>query len=127
MLMIEVFAKFGEAHGGEALLIERIVVAAAQESVQTEDEKRLHSGIVRTPHVGDVAGKLARNRVTFAAERPNSLDVSLAGRCRQAFGKQAHHARILSWTDVASHNVVIQNGFQLPRLLLGHLSKMLAA
>src|ERR1700694_1162350 len=125
--MGEIFAEFGEAPRSEALVIKRIVVAAAQEAVQAEDEKRLHSGIVRTPHVGDVAGKLARNRVTFAAERPNSLDVSLAGRCRQAFGKQAHHVRILSWTDVASHNVVIQKGFQFSPLLLGHLSKMLAA
>src|SRR5208283_1727355 len=60
MLMVIIFTEFGEAHGGEALLIERVVVASTQEPVQPEDQKRLHSGIVRAPDVGDVAGKLAR-------------------------------------------------------------------
>ena len=46
MLMVEIFAKFGEAHGGKALLIERIVVASAQKAVRAEDQKRLHSSIV---------------------------------------------------------------------------------
>ena len=44
--MIEIFAEFGEPHRGEALLIERRVVASAQKAVQAEDEKRLHSSIV---------------------------------------------------------------------------------
>src|SRR6266446_5482899 len=127
MLMIEIFAEFGEPHRSEALLIERIVVAAAQESVQTEDEQWLYSGIVRTPHVGDVAGEFARSRVALSSKRANSLDFSLACCRRQAFRKNAHHARILSWTEVASHNVIVQNRFEFPRLLLGHLGEVLAA
>src|SRR3979409_79170 len=100
MVMIKIFAKFGEAHGGKTLLIERIVVASAQEAVQAENQKRLHSGIVRAPDVGDVAGKLARSRIALSSERANTLDLSLVCCCRQAFGKNTHHARILSWTEV---------------------------
>ncbi len=103
------------------------MVAAAQESVQTEDEQWLYSGIVRTPHVGDVAGEFARSRVALSSKHANSLDFSLACCCRQAFRKNAHHARILSWTEVASHNVIVQNRFEFPGLLLGHLGEVLAA
>src|SRR5229473_3616503 len=127
MLMIVVFAEFGEAHGGEALLIESVVVAAAQKAVQPEDQKRLHSGIVRAPDVGDVAGKLARRRVAFPAEGSNSTDFSLARRGWQTFGKHADHARTLLRTPVASHNVIVQDGFDFPPLLLGHLGEVLAA
>src|SRR5467141_3952888 len=127
MLMIEIFAEFGEPHRSEALLIERIVVAAAQKAVQTEDEQWLHSGIVRTPHVGDVAGEFARSRVALSAEHANSLDFSLARRRWQTFGKHAHHTRILLRTAVASHNVIVQNRFEFPRLLLGHLGEVLTA
>ena len=127
MLMVEIFAEFGEPHGGEALLIESVVVASAQEAVQPEDQKRLDPGMVRASDVGDVAGKFARSRVTLSAEHSNSLDFSLARRRRQPFGKHAHHARILFRTEVASYNVVVQNSFELPCLLLGHLGEVLAA
>jgi len=59
MLMVEVFPKFREPHGGKPLLIERVVVASAQEAVEPEDEKRLHSGIIGPPDVGDVASDFA--------------------------------------------------------------------
>jgi len=127
MLMVKIFAEFGEAHGSEALLIERVVVAAAQEAVEAEDEKRLYSGIVRAPDVGDKAGKLARCRVALSAEHANTPDFSLACHRWQAFGKHAYHARILLRTAVASHDVIVQNRFELPRLLLGHLGEVLAA
>src|SRR5947209_56463 len=127
MLMVEIFAEFGEAHRGEALLIERIVVAPTQKAVQAEDEQWLYSGIVRTPHVGDVAGEFARSRVALSAEHANSLDFSLARRRWQTFGKHAHHTRILLRTAVASHNVIVQNRFEFPRLLLGHLGEVFAA
>src|SRR5208337_4993045 len=83
MLMVVIFAEFGEPHGGKALLIERIVVASAEEAVQPEDQKRLHSGIVGAPDVGDVAGKLARSRVALSAEHSNAPDFRLACRRRQ--------------------------------------------
>src|SRR6266404_5261979 len=78
MLMIKIFAKFGESNGGKTLLIERIVVASAQEAVQAENQKRLHSGIVRAPDVGDVTGKFARRRVALSSEHSNSPDFRLA-------------------------------------------------
>src|ERR1022692_710322 len=87
MLMVEVFAEFGEAHGGETLLIERRVVASTQEAVEPEDEKRFHSGIVGAPDVSDVAGKFAGSRVVFTAELSNALDFSVACSRGQPFGK----------------------------------------
>src|SRR5258706_6222071 len=127
MLMVEIFAEFGEANSGEALLIERVMVAAAKEPVEPKDRKRLHPCIVGAPDVGDVACKLARSRVALSAEHSNPPDFSLAGRRWQSFGKHAHDAQILLRTTVAPHNVVIQNGFELPPLLLGHLGEVFAA
>ena len=85
MLMVVVLAEFGETHGSEALLIERIVIAAAQETVEAEDQNRLHSGIVRPSDVDDVAGKFSRSRVALTAEHSNTLDFSVACRGWQSF------------------------------------------
>jgi len=61
------------------------------------------------------------------AEHSNPPDFSFAGRRWQSLGKHAHDARILLRTTVAAYNVVIQDGFELPPLLLGHLGEMFAA
>src|SRR5271155_2260979 len=126
MLAVKIFAEFGKAYGGEALLIESRVIASAQETVKAKNQERLHTGIVRTPDVGNVARQFARSRIAFAPKRPNSPDLSLARRRRQSFGKHPHNARVLPRAKVTSDNVVVQHGFDLPSLLLRHLGEMLA-
>src|SRR5581483_6454202 len=46
---------------------------------------------------------------------------------RNAFGENAHHARVLLCIAVAADDVVVENGFDVPSLLLRHLGKVLAA
>src|SRR5580704_4046303 len=77
MLMVEIFAELGEAHSSEALLIERIVIASAQEAVEAKDQHRLDSGVVGAADVGDVAGQFAGWSVVLSAEGSNPLDVSI--------------------------------------------------
>src|ERR1700685_3104030 len=66
-------------------------------------------------------------RVALAAERSDGLDFRVGRDRRQTFRKNPDNARILSSAKVATHNVIVQNGFDFPSLFLGHLSKMLAA
>ena len=80
MLTIEVLAKFGESHRGEALFVERIMIAAAQKPIKTEDEQRFNPSIVRSTHIRNVTGQFARRRIALSAQAPNPLDLSLAHR-----------------------------------------------
>jgi hypothetical protein len=56
MLTIEILAKLREADRREALLVERIMIAAAQVTIQPENQQRLDAGIVGSAHAGNIAG-----------------------------------------------------------------------
>src|SRR5215469_7958383 len=132
VLMVEVFAPFGKAHGGKAFAIEGAMVAATQITVGSGDEKGLECGSsarreVRLGHAIDGARKLAGRRVVFKAER---ADAAFFLRCRgagYALGEDADAVLGLervSGRGVAAHNVVVENSFEIPPLVFGKLGKM---
>jgi hypothetical protein len=107
MLMIEVFPVFGEAYRRVSLLVERGVIAAAQVTVEPEDEQRLYPGVVRRANLSDVASQFPGRRVAFAAEGADLLELLVIGGDGHALGKHAHHGRILSEVLVTAHNVIV--------------------
>ena len=127
VLMMKVFAKFREANGGESLLVERIVVAAAQKSIQPEHQHRLDASVIRAANIGDVPRQLPRCGVTFPAQAANSPDVLLGGRGGHPLREHSHHGTILLRALVAAHNVVVEDGCQIPSLIFRHLREMFAA
>ncbi len=82
MLVIEIFAPLGEPHGGEALLVERGVIPAPQETIAAELEDGLEGGgdligarlvgepetPIRLAHVQNRARQLPRGRIALIAE-----------------------------------------------------------
>ena len=103
------------------------MIAAAQVAIQPEDQHRLDPGIVGSGHLGDVASQLARGRITFAAQAADDAEVSLAGTGGHALGENSHQRRVLLRASVASDDVVVQRGLDIPSFGLCHLSKMFAA
>src|ERR1700691_4856829 len=114
MLMIEIFTILGEAYRGVSLLVEGVMIAAAQVAVETKNEQRLYSKVIGGTNLCDVARQFPRRRVAFAAERANLLELFVIGGDGHTLGKHAYHAWILPDTFVTTHNVVVQNGHNVP-------------
>src|SRR3984957_4805692 len=127
MLMIEIFTILGEAYRGVSLLVEGIMIAAAQVAVETKNEQRLYSKVIGGTNLCDVARQFPRRRIAFAAERTNLLELFVIGGDGHALGKHAHHPRSLPDTCGPAHNVVVQHGKDVPSPLLRHLRKVAAA
>src|SRR5579864_802987 len=87
MLMMEILAKFSEAHGGESLLVKGGVIAAAQIPIQPEHEHRFYTGIVSTSHARDIASELSRAGIVLAAQAANPTNILLLCGQRQTLGK----------------------------------------
>jgi len=71
MLMMKVLALLRKAHRRKPLLIKRKMIAAAQVTVQTEDQQRLDSRVIGLPHFRDIPRQLPRSRVILAAQPAN--------------------------------------------------------
>src|SRR5581483_9238402 len=110
-------------HGGESLLVERIMITAAQIAIQAEDQHRLDARVISAPNIRDIARQFARTRVTLASEPANSADIRLRSRDWHAFREHAHDRRILLRALVSANDIVIQDRFELPALILGHLGE----
>src|SRR5205807_6637584 len=127
VLMVEVFPVLGKADGGESLLVEGVMVATPQVTVETENQQRLDPGIVGAADLGDVAREFAGTRIALAAQVTDLAQLLLIGRDRDPFGENAHHACVLLGALVATHNVVVEHGLDIPALLLRHGGEMPAA
>src|SRR5579872_1914946 len=79
MLVMKILAILREAHRGQSLLIEGIMIAAAQVAIQAEDEQSLDAGLIRAVHIRDVARQLPRSRIVLAAQRANAADILISG------------------------------------------------
>jgi hypothetical protein len=119
VLVVEVLGPLGEANGGEALLIEGAVVAAAEEAVAAEDEngvegrdhahghvawlaggrvggQALRGGTeVGGADVDDGAGELAGGGVAFGAEGLDGAELVGGGVGGDAFGEDADGGLVL--------------------------------
>src|SRR5205807_1827371 len=84
VLVIVIFAEFRESHCGEALLIERIMIAAAQKTIESKDRHWLHATGVGPANLDDIAGQLARWRIAFAADGANPADLRITCGIREA-------------------------------------------
>src|SRR5690348_135854 len=77
MLMVEVFAPLSKSDGGEALLIEGVVIAAAQEAIEAELQNRLEvsGGEISSADAGNRAGEFPRWPVALQPEAKCALDL----------------------------------------------------
>src|SRR5258708_5497914 len=132
VLMMKVLAEFSKPHGRKSLLIEGIMIAAAQESIQPEYQHWLHARIVSPSHLGDIPCQFPRPGIALPAQAANAPQFLLGRCCRYAFRKNSHSGMILLGAFVAADNVVVENRLQIPTLTLchlffDHLGKMTAA
>ena len=127
VLMVVVFAKFGEADGGVSLLVERVVIAPAQVAIQAKDQHWLDAGIIGAADLGDVAGELPGCGIVLAPKVTDLAHFGVGGGNRHTFGKHAHHAGVLLRAAVAAHDVVVERCFDVPSRGLGHLREVAAA
>ena len=129
MLVVKIFAPLREADSGKSFFVESGMVAPAQVTVAAIDERRGKpvGRKISAPDFGHVARQFTRRRVVFAAQGANRAQLSLCGGGWNSFRKHAHRLGILLWILVASHNIVIQHGLNLPALLPRHLREVLAA
>ena len=67
MLVAIVLDRFDEAHRGIAALEERQMIAAAQEAVGARDQLDRNAGHIALAGILEIAAKLVRRRIGFAA------------------------------------------------------------
>ena len=141
MLVVEVFEPLGEADGGEALVGEAGVVAAAAEAVAAEDHDGMEGGDHPHGHVvglaggrvggetlrggvevgevdvDDGAGEFAGGRVVFGADGLDLAELFEGGGAGDAFGEDADGGLVCAdcaGGGVAADDVVVEDGFELP-------------
>ena len=135
MLVVEVLAPLGEADGGEAVLVEGGVIAAAEEAVAAELEHGIEARSRRrdrvgTADVGNRARELAGGRIALIAkcqDAPNLLGRGVGG---DIFGEDADSMRVLTLVPgctIAADDVVVEDGFELPAFLLREVGEVFAA
>ena len=129
--MVVIFAPLGEAHGGKSFTIERSMVAAAQITVEAENQGGLKScREIRAAHFRDRSRELAGRRIALAAECPQQLQLGFRSGGGHTFGENAHGVGILlpiAGGAIAADNVVVQRRLDLPALLFRHFGKVGAA
>src|SRR5450631_2290674 len=90
MLMMKVLAIFGEPHCGKSLLVERVVITAAQVAIQPENQQWLNADVITPAHLGDISRHLPRSRVTLATQAANAPQFLLCRCRRNSFRKYSH-------------------------------------
>src|ERR1700746_243576 len=103
------------------------MISSAQIAVQPEHQQRLHTDVVTATHFGDVARELPGNGITLAAEIADEAQIGFRSGNRHALGENSHHIHILLRVTVATYDVVVEHGFDVPSLGLGHLCEVAAA
>src|SRR5207302_2442513 len=103
------------------------MIPAAQVPVKAEDQHRFHAHVVGPPNLSDITRHLPRSGVALSAHPANAPQILLGRRRRNAFGKYAYHGVVLLGALVPAHDVVVQDGLNLPALLLRHLREVMAA
>ncbi len=135
MLVVEIFPPLGQADSGEAFLVERSVVATAEEAVMTKFEDGAEGGHgagleVCTGHGGDGTRQLTGRRVVFATDSFNPLRLIGCGGLRNLLGKDADTVLVLKLVPrsrIAADNVVVEYTFQLPALAAGQPGQVAAS
>src|SRR3954465_3049308 len=127
MLMVVVLAKLCEAHGGKSLLIEGIMIATAQITIQSKDEHRFQAHIIATVHVRDISRQLTGARIALSSQTAYPPHILLGSGGWHPFREHTHDCMILLRTLVPAHNIVIENGLDIPSLILGHFREVVAA
>src|SRR5262249_39928111 len=129
--VVEIFTVLGEAHSGEALVIEGAVIAAAQVAVATKDQLggKLAKIIGFTDGI-DVSGQQAGGGIILSAHGGYAAKVGLGGGRGNALREHPHPVAVLQRIargTIAADDIVIQHSLQLPALLFGHLGEVRAA
>src|SRR5450755_1857433 len=103
------------------------MVAAAKIAVEAKYQHGLYGGSVHTGCFRNVSCQLARRGIALAAKISDYSQFSLGGAYGHALGEHAHNRRILLGTSVASNDVIVQNGLNVPACRLRHFGEMAAA
>jgi hypothetical protein len=120
VLAVVVFAALGTAYGGEALLIERVVVPTTEMAAEPENQKGLHSGLADPCSPGHVASLPARANRSHRLGRESGAAAFRRlrrGHLRERLSRRRGPTR----GPVSSDDVVVQDGLQTPPLFPGHL------
>ena len=110
VLLGVVLVGLGEAHAGKTRLVERAVVAAAQEAVLAEDELDVEARHGRLALCLEVARELPRRRVVVAPDHAPHARLALAEE------PQAHRLQAPVRSARAADDVVGQEGLDVPPL-----------
>ena len=132
VLVVEVLAPLGEADGGESFAVEGGVVSAAAVAVRPGDqgceERRIRGrSEVGAGGVGHGAGKLAAGRIVLLAEAPDAARLFRRGGNGNALGEDPYpvlHLQHIAGSGVSTHDVVVENSFELPALFAGEVRQV---
>ena len=154
VLVVEVFEPLGETDGGEALLIEAGVVPSAAEAIAPEDHdgmegwnhthghvvglagrcagrETLRGGVeVSVVDFDDGAGELAGGRVVLGADGLDFAELLQGGWAGDALGEDANGRFVCAdcaGSGVASDDVVVEDGFEVPAFGLREFGEVTAA
>ncbi len=118
--------RLDEPDRGEALRVERLVIAAAQVAVGAVDHQPAQAGRVRVARLLGEARELARGRVVLAADHVHAVRI---GAGRQRFGEDAHVVVALDAVvaDRRADDVVVHVPFDVRAGVLERLGEVRAA
>src|SRR5262249_49489809 len=103
------------------------MVSTAKVAIAAEFEERGDFQLICSRGLCNISRQLARWRVVLAAKGADHPQLRLGCVVGNAFGEDPNYLGILAGALIAAHDIVVQDGFDVPALRLGELGEMLAA